>query len=313
MSMLADFHFIRPAWLILAPVVVWLGWWGRNAQDPLRGWRAVMDQNLLDALTVERTTSPPHRLRGAGLLAAWLLATVALAGPTWRPEPSPFADDPVPVMLVLKAGESMDQSDLLPSRRERARLKIADFAELRKGQPLGLVTYAGSAHLVLPPTRDTSVVATMAADISPEIMPKPGDDLAAALQLAERTLGSAGGTLVVIADTVNESSQNDLAEFHAQNRTPVHILGIARTNTPEWDTLRIAASALGATLTPITPDEADVRALVKDVARVPVVGSDAGEGTRWAEAGWWLIPLIALLSLLDFRRVQNLNPTQGLP
>ncbi len=277
------------------------------------GVRAVMDRNLLDALTVERTTSPPHHLRGAGLLAAWLLATVALAGPTWRPEPSPFADDPVPVMLVLKAGESMDQSDLLPSRMERARLKIADFAELRKGQPLGLVTYAGSTHLVLPPTRDTSVVATMAAEISPEIMPKPGDDLAAALQLAERTLGSAGGTMVVIADTVNESSENDLSEFHAQNRTPVHILGITRTNTPEWDTLRIAASALGATLTPVTPDEADVRALVKDVARVPVVSRDAGEGTRWAEAGWWLVPMIALLSLLDFRRVQNPNPTRELP
>ncbi len=313
MSVLADFHFIRPAWLILVPVVVWLWWWGRNAQDALRGWRGVMDPNLLDALTVERATSPSDHLRGAGLLAAWLLATVALAGPTWRPEPSPFADDPVPVMLVLKAGESMNQSDLLPSRMERARLKIADFAELRKGQPLGLVTYAGSAHLVLPPTRDTSVVATMAADISPEIMPKPGDDLAAALQLAERTLGSAGGTMVVIADTVNESSKNDLAEFHAQNRTLVHILGIARTNTPEWDTLRIAASALGATLTPITPNGADVRALVKDVARVPVVSRDAEAGTRWAEAGWWLVPMIALLSLLDFRRVQNLNPTREFP
>jgi Ca-activated chloride channel family protein len=251
-------------------------------------------------------------VRGAGLLAAWLLATVALAGPTWRPEPSPFSDDPVPVMLVLKAGESMNQSDLLPSRMERARLKVADFAELRKGQPLGLVTYAGSAHLVLPPTRDTSVVATMAAEISPAIMPKTGDDLAAALQLAERTLGSAGGTIVIIADTVNESSKNDLADFHAQNRTPVYFLAIARTNTPQWDTLRIAASALGTTLTPITPDMVDVRSLVKDVAKAPVVSSDAGEGTRWAEAGWWLVPLIALLSLLDFQRVQNLNPTREL-
>ena len=62
-----------------------------------------------------------------------------------------------------------------------ARLKIADFAAERTGQPLGLVAYAGSAHLVLPPTRDTSVVATMAAEISPAIMPKRGDDLAGAL------------------------------------------------------------------------------------------------------------------------------------
>ena len=144
--------------------------------------------------------------REVSLLAGWLLALVAVAGPTWRPEPSPFADDPVPVMLVLRAAESMDQADLLPSRMERARLKVADFAAERKGQPLGLVVYAGSPHLVLPPTRDTDVVAKMAAEISPEIMPKPGDDLVGAIELATRTLGDAGGSIVVMTDTAAEAS-----------------------------------------------------------------------------------------------------------
>ncbi len=103
-------------------------------------------------------------------------------------------------MVVLKAGETMNQSDLMPSRMERARLKVADFAAERKGQPLGLVAYAGTAHLVLPPTRDTSVVATMAAEISPEIMPKQGDNLVGALQLAVNTLGDSGGSIVVLPE-----------------------------------------------------------------------------------------------------------------
>ena len=108
-------------------------------------------------------------------------------------------------MVVLRAGESMDLDDMLPSRMERARLKVADFATARKGQPMGLIAYAGSAHLVLPPTRDTSIVASMAAEISPEIMPKLGDDLAAALQLADRTLGDTRGTVVVVADDAEEA------------------------------------------------------------------------------------------------------------
>ncbi len=311
MSFLGDFHFIRPAWLLLSPVVVWFWWMGRKTQDPLRGWRAAMDRDLLGALTVG--ADKRSRWRGAGLLIAWLLAVVAVAGPTWRPEPSPFADDPVPVMLVLKAGETMERSDLLPSRMERARLKVADFAAARKGQPLGLVTYAGSAHLVLPPTRDTSVVATMAAEISPAIMPRKGDDLVAALQLAELTLGNAGGSIVVIADMVPEGSENGLADFHADSRVPVYLLGIARADTPEWDSLQSAASPLGTQVTPMTPDSADVAALVKRTATAPVAGGDAGEGIRWAEAGWWLVPVIALLSLLDFRRVQysTLTETNG--
>ena len=310
MSVVADFHFIRPLWLLLLPVAIWLWWLSRKAQDPLRGWRAVMDRDLLDALTVEQSSGPAHKFRGAGLLAAWLLAIIAVAGPAWRPEPSPLADDPVPVMLVLKAGETMEQSDMLPSRMERARLKVADFAALRKGQPLGLATYAGSAHLVLPPTRDTSVVATMAAEISPQIMPKPGDDLAAALQLAEQTLEATGGSIVVLADIIAESNETELANFRASSRIPIYILAIARADTPEWASLQKAASALRAPLTPVTPDSADVQALVKDTAKAPVAIGEAGEGTRWAESGWWLVPWIALLSLLDFRRVQNLEPTR---
>ena len=61
----------------------------------------------------------------------------------------------------------MESPDPAPSRIERAHLKIADLADIRKGQPLGLIAYAGSSHLVLPPTRDTAVVAQMAAEISP--------------------------------------------------------------------------------------------------------------------------------------------------
>ncbi len=50
--MLSDFHFIRPAWLLLLPIVVSVWWLGRRWQDPLRGWRAVMDDDLLDSLTI---------------------------------------------------------------------------------------------------------------------------------------------------------------------------------------------------------------------------------------------------------------------
>ena len=133
------------------------------------------------------------------------MAIVAIAGPTWRLEPSPFADDVTPLMILLKADVSMMQPDPAPSRLERARLKIADLGEARKGQPLGLIAYAGSAHLVLPPTRDTATVAQMAAEISPDIMPISGDRLDLALREAVRVLaeGQSGGGIVVLADAVD--------------------------------------------------------------------------------------------------------------
>ena len=248
------------------------------------------------------------RSGGFGLLAAWLMAVVAMAGPTWRPEASPFADDPAPVMLVLNAGETMNRADLAPTRMERARLKIADFAAERRGQPLGLVVYAGSAHLVLPPTRDTAVVSAMAAELGPEVMPRPGADLAAALRLAARTLGESGGSIVVLTDTAPTGNESIWRAYRGEYPWPVHFLAVARPDTPEWDSLKGVAAALGASLTRLTPDSADVLSLVRRTARAPVAVQATGEGTRWEEAGWWLVPLFVIFALVPFRRVLDTQP-----
>ena len=66
-----------------------------------------------------------------------------------------------------------------------------------------------------------------------------------------------------------------------------------------------AAKLVGAKVTPMTPDSEDVQALVKSTAKAPVLVADAGEGVRWAESGWWLVPVLVALSLFSFRRVDK--------
>lgn len=304
---LADFHFIRPAWLLLAPVAFLIWRWHRQSSDPLRGWRSIMDADLLNAMTVG--AGPSGGWRQYSLLSGWLIAVVAIAGPTWKPEPSPFADSPVPLMIVLKADQTMDLSDLTPNRMERARLKVADLAEARRGKPLGLAAYAGSAHLVLPPTRDTSVVTSMAAEISPEVMPQPGDNLPAAIRLAIRSLKDTGGSMIVIADTTPALGDADLAEFK-QARVPIHFLAIARDDTPEFDAIGQVAKQVGGDATLMTADSADVDTLVRKTATATVNVTAQKDGTRWAESGWWLVPVLALITLLPFQRTQQSRKTE---
>jgi Ca-activated chloride channel family protein len=136
-------------------------------------------------------------------------------------------------------------------------------------------------------------------------MPKAGDDLPGALELAARALGAGGGSIVVVADTVAEDADQALAEFREANVLPVYFLAIARADTPEWDAIRRAAGTLRAEVTRMTPDPQDIQSLVRRVAETPVAIGDAAAGTRWAEAGWWLVPAIAVLSLGAFRRVRN--------
>ena len=73
MSFLDAFHFIRPAWLLLAPFVVGIWWLIRRSQDPLRGWRTVMDRELLVALTVENTAATAGAVSGNSPPGCWRL------------------------------------------------------------------------------------------------------------------------------------------------------------------------------------------------------------------------------------------------
>lgn len=311
MMIFGDFHFIRPWWLLMVPLGIVIWRLHGRALDPMRAWKKVIDAELLEAQTVGHDTEGTWRTRI--LLAGWIIAAIAIAGPTWKPEPSPFSDDPVPVMMLLNVGESMNVADIQPSRLERAHLKIADFAKARDGLPLGLVAYAGSSHLVLPPTRDTGIVADMALEISPEIMPRPGSDLAGALDLAAGKLAETGGVIVVVLDTVVQDQTAELEAYRKKTQIPVEILAIAGEGSTELDSIKKAASALGAEVTLMSADNRDIDTLIRRSANMPVAVAMQGEGARWQEAGWWLVPVLLILMLTQFRREESSSGKEVAP
>jgi len=301
MTGLNNFHFIRPGWLLLIPVVVGLWWLWQRRSDPLRGWRAQIEPELLEALVVGREST--RRGPVVWILIAWVIATIAIAGPTWRLEPNPFVDDATPLMILLKADVSMDTPDPAPSRLERAHLKIVDLAEARKGQPLGLIAYADSAHLVLPPTRDTAIVAQMAAEISPAIMPAPGDRLDLALKEAVRILteGGQGGSILVLADSV----ETDLGALQSLKiRIPVQCLAINSAESEQNESLLAAAKVINAPVEPLSVQDDDIAAIIRRAARTPI--AQQGErGGQWQEFGYWLLPFVAIIVAISFRREEQ--------
>ncbi len=306
-GLIADFHFIRPVWLLLLPVAAVLWWRWQISSDPLSGWREQVASELLDYLVVDQ--GPGYRRAAGWLLIAWLTGIVALAGPTWKLEPSPFAEDAPPLLVLLKAESSMEQQDLEPSRIEYARLKIADLAEVRKGQPLGLIAYAGSAHLVLPPTRDTAVVSEMAKEISPTIMPVPGDRLDLAIGRAADILagGGKGGSLVVLADSVG-ATEAQLKQVQAKSGVPVQFLSINGFGSPADPSLAAAARALNAGVESLTVDSSDILAVVRRAAGRTLPAKD-GLSNRWQEAGYWLVVPLCMILLVSFRREARVGVT----
>lgn len=299
MEWIASFHFIRPGWLLLAPVAIGIWWFWRRRFEPLRGWREQIDPELLKAMTVAE--SQYHDRSAYGALIAWLIAVVAIAGPTWNREPNPFAADAAPIMVLLKADESLAPPGMSPSFLERAQLKIADLARARKGQPLGLIAYAGSAHLVLPPTRDTSIVADMARNVSPSVMPKPGDRLDLAIRKAGAILAgkALGGSLLVIADSVQADPRAVHKAHEDTGSYPIQFLAIKDTNS-----LTSVARLVDASVELLAADDRDIVSISKAADRKAAVGM-AGESQRWEEAGYWLVPLLTVMVAFFFRREER--------
>ena len=126
------------------------------------------------------------------LALGWLVAVLAIAGPTWRRERSPFAEDTAALAIVVKVSPSMKTEDVQPSRLARATQKVHDLVQQRAGAKTSLIAYSGSAHVVMPATSDDGIIDTFAQALDPKIMPKEGDVAAEALRLADQTLAEEG-------------------------------------------------------------------------------------------------------------------------
>jgi Ca-activated chloride channel family protein len=314
MSTLADFHFLRPLWLLAAlPAlgILWLLW----RQEREQAWRRLIAPHLLQILLI-RTGESESKLRPGSLLAAfWLLSIVAVAGPTWERESSPFGDEQSAIVLAMYLGPSMDAEDVQPSRLERGVYKIRDLLALRPGAPVALIAYAGSAHRVLPFTTDHRLVEQMAEALATDIMPIEGNAVGEAVALGVEMLEESGlsGQILILTDGVPPDAIGALSERVSALGTRAHILALAQPPglpaptrgppAPALDraTLGRAARALGGSLVEVSPDDRDVEVLARRLERKLSIGVRR-EQERWRDAGYFLVFPIALVSLLGFRR-----------
>ncbi|MBK0326374.1 VWA domain-containing protein [Rhodobacteraceae bacterium F11138] len=296
MDTLAAFHFIRPACLLALIVLAAIWYMAR----PKRRVQSQLPDNiaphLAAALQVGATRT--RRLYPIDTVAAALaLLTLAAAGPTWSRTPDPLTAETAPLVVALKVTESMEATDLPPSRLDRARFKILDLIAARAGARTGLIAYAGSAHQVAPLTEDPDILRPLLDGLSPAVMPRPGDDAEGALALAVDLLASAeqdGAVLFVLDDL----SPDAVAALNAPEAPPMVVLlalppdsALPQTRQLDW-----------ATVVHLTPDDRDIHQIERRLRAAHRAALLADERLAWKDRGIWFIWPAALLALFWFRR-----------
>lgn len=213
-------NFVAPWWFLLLIAVALLTG-GYVVAQRIRRKRVLRFTNLelLERVAPKRERWSRH-VPAAFLLAALALLTVALAGPT--------SEQRVPrnratVMLVVDVSLSMKATDVKPSRLEAAQVAAKSFAEgLTPGINLGLISFAGSATVLVAPTTDRAAVTQSIDGLKLAQSTATGDALVAAMASIDsfgKVVGGAEGPpparIVLMTDgkeTVGTRKAFDAAE-----------------------------------------------------------------------------------------------------
>jgi len=300
---LTDFHFLRPAWLLLALFGALLPLIWRRSRDLQWRLRGNIAPHLLPHLLL--TPTDAHRLRPVHLVSAVLmLGAVAAAGPTWEQDRPDFLENRAPLIIALDLSPSMDTADVPPTRLTAAKHTLHDLIQRRQGARTALLVYAGSAHLVLPPTDDPALLDSFIQALSTDLITQPGKDVASVIDQAKRLLQQSPGTLLLITDGADTAQLPTLKQHLADS--PLQVLVLALGSSP---TLKALASATDAPLGSLTLNDDDLD-WIELHAQAHFQNADEQQRLlQWKDAGYWLCWPLLLLALLAVRRGWSLNWT----
>jgi Ca-activated chloride channel family protein len=316
-------HFLRPeAFYAFIPLLLFvLLYLTSKATSP--SWKAVCDNRLLPyVLTAggRKSSLLPMLL----IIVATSTSIIALAGPVWKKLPQPVFREESALVIALDLSQSMRATDIKPSRVERARLKVLDIIDARKGGQTALIVYAATAFTVTPLTDDDNTIANLVPALEPELMPAQGSNMASALQLATELLQQAGitrGDVLLVTDGVSDSV-DDAINTLTDNGHRLSVMGIGTAEgspvplsggfltdssgaivIPKLETAelqRVAVQGNGLYVN-MQADDSDIRKLARlfesKRVRTETEGTDL-KADIWEEEGPWLLllvlPIVAL-------------------
>ncbi|WP_394173187.1 VWA domain-containing protein [Thalassotalea litorea] len=308
---LQNFHFIRPAYLLLFLILIFLYLALRQRDNSLHFWQQVMSIEVLDQLTIKGSNyqwfSPSKVMPIVGSIAI-----IVAAGPSFTQVPSPFNEDKAGLVIALDVSETMQQSDLAPTRLLRAKQKVNDLLTLRGDSNTALIAYAGSAHIVMPLTNDGNMIRQFIKPLSPAMMPRAGKIPDNILPLTEDILNPTGvpGTLLLLTDGSSSEAQQNFQAFFQQQQHQLVIWAIGDDKVKakpgsnflplQLNSLQQLASASNGRLVRFTHNKDDIETVNNYIENNLVVVND---GTRpWLDAGYPLVFLIAFSYVFWFRR-----------
>ncbi len=327
MTLFTEFHWMRPqAFFASIPLLLLLLLLWQKKRSTI-SWRNLIAPELLEHLVDRKSLKPAQNLLW-GLMAAWLLATLAIAGPVWEKQPTPVHRQADALIIVLDLSPSMVSEDIKPKRIVRARLKIADILKRRIEGETALIVYAGDAHVVTPLTDDNKTISALLPTLTPALMPLPGSQTEAGISRGIKMLNDSGlkqGTLLLVTDGVEKTAEKEIRNLLKNTDYQLSILGVGTDKGAPIPSsnggflrdkarnviisklrsgnLQSLAQATGGRYITSHYTEKDLDYLLDNTFALPTELRETNNNIdAWVERGPWLVLLILPILLFAFRR-----------
>ncbi|MFT4177366.1 MAG: VWA domain-containing protein [Luteolibacter sp.] len=224
----------HPAWLLLLlllpPLAVAAILASRRGR---RQWDAWVSPRLRQALV--KTGSPLPRWFALGSLA---LASALLIGALARLQGDAGVKTEQTigrnVLIALDLSRSMRTQDVSPDRLGQAKVAIYEMLDSLPSDRIGLIGFAGSAHIYAPLTMDHNAVRETVEQIDETWAPFGGSDLSSAVKLAIETLKKTqqkNNALVILSDgEENTGKLDEMIRLASQSGVYITAIGIGTDN-----------------------------------------------------------------------------------
>ncbi|MFZ5842188.1 MAG: VWA domain-containing protein [Pseudomonadota bacterium] len=325
---LGELVWLRPLWLLaLLPLPVLLWWLARQPVGAGR-WQDIIDAHLLRVLLQQGQDGKRSRRPLLAIAIAWLLAVLALAGPSFQQQKAQLYQRDSARVYVLDLSPSMNADDVKPSRLARARLKLLDALNTPRDGEQALMVYAGSAHVLTPLATDAKTLAAQVPVLSTDLPPVSGNRPELAFERALRLLRDAGhrsGEIIWITDGIDPDQVERIQAVLQPHDIRLAVLAVGSPDGApvrqangalltdnsgkvilarlDLAPLRAVVASVGGKLATLTADDSDWQSLTFADANWSSEHRQIDGDRRLREdvGGWLVLPLL-LLMLLAFRR-----------
>lgn len=320
-------HLLRPFWLLILPLPIWLLWRFWHRQRQIGRWQRLLPEAFHAAL-LTRGKLRNSRRPWLVLCLSWLLACLALLGPSWQHAEMPSLSRADPLIVLLDTTPAMLAADVRPNRLEQAKRKILDLLHSRQDAQTAIVAFAGSAHTLVPLSNDIATTQNLLDALQPELMPEAGHraDLAIAHGIALLEQGARGrGRLLLIGSSLSEQEHRAIHTLLDENDQQLLVLGIGTEQgapiatedgsflkddkgailIPRLDAgmMRRLATDTGGRYQQARLDDADLRKLgLLERSGELLTKDDTTRLDVWLDQGHWLLLPLLLLAACAGRR-----------